>query len=196
MSNKLIETRNYLEGLSRQELVSKAKNHYGVTLSREDKNEDIINKIIGMLSKGDIAAASEGDLKPGWARIKLHPVQGVPNTPRYVDHNGYFCWIPVNVEVDIPAKMVAPDGAIKCAGEWKVSKNEFDEQITTFEESLPCTVYAINPGPDPKPGIEVQRARKLKDKMEFRDEHGYWPSDEEIKVVRAERLKAATAAKA
>lgn len=188
-TNTLKETRSYLESLGMAELRSKAKNHYGIKFSRDDTKDDLINKIIGMLSKAEFARTADGDLSPGWARIKLHPVMGTPNSPRYVDHNGYQCWIPVNVEVDVPIKLVEEGGAIKSAGEWKVNVNEYDENETSWEESLPMTVLKINPGPDPKPGLELTRERKLQPKREFLEEYGYWPSNDQFQEYLKDRRK-------
>lgn len=193
MSDKLKETRNYLTTLPMSELRSKAKNHYGIKFSRDDTKDDLINKIIGMLAKGEFAKTADGDLMPGWARIKLHPVMGVPNSPRYVDHNGYSCWIPVNVPVDVPAKLVEEGGSIRSAGEWKVNVNEYDENETSWEESLPMTIIDIKPGPDPKPGLELIRERKLQPKREFLEENGFWPSNEQFQEFMKSRRKVVVA---
>lgn len=190
MSTRLNELRAMLESLPFHELKTKAKQHYGVTLYRDDKKEDIINKILGVASKAEYAKMAVGDgPDPGWARIKLHPVPGIPDWPRYFDHNGYFGFLPVNVEVDVPIKIIAEDGVLRCSGEWKPEKNEYDETVTRFVESIPFTVLQISPGPDPRPGREVHVGHKRKDKMEYRDKYGYWPSDEEVKVLKDQKIR-------
>jgi hypothetical protein len=188
VSDRIKQTIAMLEGLSFPELKQKAKNHFGVTLNRDDTKADIVNKIVGMLSKNEFARVGEGEVQPGWARIKLHSVNGVPDFPRYIDHNGYFAWLPVGIEIDVPIKITQPGGVLRCSQEFGVGEDDLGNKVTKFQDSIPFSILEINPGPDPRPGREVHVSHKRRDKMDYKDRYGYWPSDEEVKVWKDARI--------
>lgn len=188
MSDRLTQLRATLEDRPIAELRSMAKNNFGIRLSRDDTKEDLINKLVGFMHKTEFAMV-EGDLKPGWARIKLHPVPGRPPRPIYVNHNDYQCFIPVDVEVDVPLKLIAEDGSLACSGEWRVSQNEFNETVTTFVQANPFSVIATVAGPDPRPGFEVRREAKIKAKRDFCRKYGYWPKDDDVKDILRARIQ-------
>ena len=83
--------------------------------------------------------------------------------------------IPVNVEVDVPNKVV---GVLNDAVESTPDLDQ-DSRVVGYSENLsyPFTLIESKPGPDPRPGYEVQREAKLKAKRAFEAKEGYWPSD-------------------
>lgn len=179
MSNVLKQLREDLEILPITKLRERAVHNFRLTLSKEDTKEDIINKIIGIASKQNFAEIAKGDApEPGWSRIKVHPVPGKATFPFFGGVNGYQCWIPFNVEVDIPSKMV---NVLNDAVEMRVVTDEYGNRKDAFEQSYPFTLVSQTPGPDPRPGMEVARERKLAIKRAFAERHGYWPKDMDIR---------------
>ena len=174
-----------LEEMTLQELRSVAKKNYGVPITREHSADDIRHLIKEEAKKFDFAPVAVGELKPGWSRIKIHPTQARGKAPVYVSVNDKKFGIPQNVECDVPNKVV---GVLRAAREL-VPNMDNDFRVTGFtdNESYPFTLIESKPGPDPRPGLEVQREAKLKPKREFAEKHGYWPSD----AVMAQQRQAA-----
>ena len=182
MSSALKELRENLELLPMSELRTKATRNFGLRLNREDNKEDIIDKIVGAASKADYAIAAKTDRPaPGWARIKCHPVPGKPSFPFYVGVNGYFIWIPFNVEVDVPIKII---GVLDNAQEMRISTDEFGNRKQQLESSYPYSLLDRTDGPDPRPGFEVGHERKIAAKREFYEKHKYWPKNRDILEAR------------
>ena len=195
MSNILKELRENLEVLPISELRQKAVRNFGLRLTREETKEDIINKIVVAASKQEFAVEAAGDMPaPGWTRIRVHPVPGKPTFPFFVGINGYFCSVPFNIDVDVPSKII---GVLKDAIEHRYSLDyETGFNKITLEQSYPFNIIATTPGPDPRPGNEVARERRLQVKRDFAEREGFWPSDDDIKEIRkntsqADALKAA-----
>lgn len=189
MSNILKELRESLEVLPLTELKQKAVKNFGLRLTKDDTKEDVINKIIGIASKQEFASEAMGDMPAaGWTRIRVHPIPGKPTFPFFVGVNGWFCWVPYNVDVDVPSKIV---GVLRDALEYKYTlDSETGMNKVAMEASYPFTIIAATPGPDPRPGAEVGRERKLAAKRAFAEENGYWPSDEDIKEFRHQAAQA------
>jgi hypothetical protein len=182
MASQLKELRENLELLPITELRKKASANFGIRLNREDTKEDIIDKIVGVASKADYAQTAKTDVPlPGWARIKCHPVPGKPTFPFYVGVNGYFIWIPYNVEVDVPIKIL---GVLNDAQENRITTDEFGNKKHSLEMSYPYSLLARTEGPDPRPGFEVGHERKIKAKREFAAREGYWPKSKDIAEAR------------
>jgi hypothetical protein len=178
----LTEFRTSLSGLDIGELRKKASTNFGIKLTRQHTKEDIINNIMDAVSKANYAQAADGDLKPGYARIKLTPIAGKVTFPVYQNTNGYFGFIPPGIECDVPIKVIE---TLEHAEEIKQVQNEFGEYKDSMQPSYPYQVLAINPGPDPKPGYEVQRERKQAPKRAFFAKHGYWPTDKQMQEYTA-----------
>lgn len=189
MSSFLKELRETLEVLPLTELKQKAVKNFGLRLTKDDTKEDVINKIIGIASKQEFAPEASGELPmPGWTRIRVHPVPNKATFPFFVGVNGWFCWIPINVDVDVPSKII---GVLKDAIEYKYALDaETGVNKTSMEASYPFTIIAQTPGPDPRPGSEVARERKLAAKRAFAEENGYWPKDDEIKEFQRQAAQA------
>lgn len=182
MSQLLKEVRENLELLPMSELRSQATKNYGIKLSRDNSKEDIINMIIGQMSKSDFAKPSVGDRpEPGWARIKVQPQQGRNNFPFYVACNDYDCFIPYNVVVDVPIKII---GVLNDAVELRIGQDEFSNRTDSMEQSYVFSEISRTEGPDPRPGYEVKREAKIKAKRDFADKYGYWPSDTDLREAR------------
>lgn len=164
-----------LEENTLQELRTKAKKVYGIPVLRDHNKDDLIRLILGEADKFDFAVESAGDLKAGWSRIKLQPTTGRSSSQVYLNVNGRSFAIPVNVEVDVPNKVV---GVLNDAVE-SLPVTDQDSRVTGFSDNLsyPFTLIESKPGPDPRPGNEVQREAKLKAKRAFEEANGYWPSD-------------------
>lgn len=175
MSNELATLRTNLEGLNINDLRKMASANYGLKLTREHTKEDIINTIIGQMSKGNFAAASDGELKPGWARIKLSSTNDFRSAfPVHVNANGFECKIPFGVEVDVPIRVLE---SLKNAVEFRVYQNEFGERAQKYSDSYPFQIIGIVDGPDPRPGLEVAREQRLRPRKRFVEQFGFYPTD-------------------
>lgn len=178
-NQELAKLRTNLESLSFQELRKIGNTNYGITITRDHTKDDLITMIMGVVAKGNYAQVSEGELKPGWARIKLHNTNDYRSgIPVHINANGYVCNIPFGIEVDVPIRVLE---SLRNAVEFKVDKNEFGEKIHRFNDSYPFQVIGQIDGPDPRPGIEVAREAKIRPKIKFREEFGFYPTD---KVLR------------
>jgi hypothetical protein len=164
-----------LQKLTIGELRSKAANIYDIKLSREHTKEDIIGLIATKAKSGVFFDEATSDRPaPGWARIKIHPVPGKPSITAFVAVNGQPYWIPQNVPVDVPIKLI---GVLTDAVEMIVKQNPATlEEVRTYESSYPFTVIDRVEGPDPRPGWEVIREKMLADHRAFAAEKGYWPN--------------------
>jgi hypothetical protein len=181
----LVEFRTNLEKLSIAELRQKASKNFGLKLTREHKATDIVDLIMSQMQTNNYAHQSEGDLKPGYARIKLSRTEGKPEIVPF-NCNGYTCWIPVEVEVDVPIKVI---DVLENALEMKKKKNEFDEYVDVLSKSYPYSVLATCPGPDPKPGRERSTEQKWKPYKEFQKKYGYWPSQKVLQQATAASIQ-------
>ena len=188
MSVILKQLREDLELLQMGELRKRAAQNFGLKLVQTDSKEDIINKIVGVASKQNFAEVAKGDVpEPGWTRVRVHPITGKPKFPFYSQVNGYQCWIPFNVEVDVPHKIV---GVLNDAVEMRVVTDEMGNRSDVFEQSYPFTIIAATPGSDPRPGMEVARERKLAAKRQFAEINGFWPKDSEMREMARSRNQA------
>jgi hypothetical protein len=179
-SNYLTEFQSNLEKLEMGELRSKASKVFGLKLTREHTKKDIIDLIISVMSKGNYAEQAEGELRPGYARIKLNRTEGRSNLV-YFNCNGYFGWIPVEQEVDVPIKVLS---VLDDAKEMKKVLNEFDEYHDVLASSYPYQLLGKVDGPDPKPGREAQTERKWQAYKEFYAREGFWPSQKVLQAAR------------
>lgn len=164
-----------LEALSIGELRKHAVQNFGIKLTREHTKDDIVTLILGMAAKGNFAQVAEGEIKPGWARIKLSHTNDYRSAfPVHVNANGYECKIPFGVEVDVPIRCLE---SLKNAVEYRVYQNEFGERAQQYSDSYPFQVIGKVDGPDPRPGIEVAREQRLKPRYRFREQFGFYPTD-------------------
>lgn len=170
----LIEYQTNLEKLAIGELRQRANKVFGIKLSREHTKDQIIQLIMDKLSTSEYVQQAEGELKPGYARIKLSRTEGKTELP-YFNCNGYFGWIPVEVEVDVPIKLIEHfNNAVEMK---KKPHPEFaDQYIDVMSLSYPFSVLGINPGPDPKPGREAMTERKWRPYIAFFEKFGRFPS--------------------
>lgn len=169
----LSSLRSTLETLSIQELRTRASKQFGLKLPREANKESIIDLIVGVAQKKNFAQLGSGDLQPGFARIRVHATNGKTPFPFYTNTNGYEAFIPFNVDVDVPIKVL---DTLRNAEEM-ILKSDENEEIREFSLSYPFTLIDQVPGPDPRPGLEAQREVRLRPKRAFLKKFGYWPSD-------------------
>lgn len=182
MSVILKELRENLEILPIGEIRKRAVTNFGLKLNKDYTKEDIINAIVGVASKADYAKVATDDLPaPGWTRIQAFPVPGRAMFPFYVGINGYFIWIPFNVKVDVPTKIL---GVLNDAQEMLLTTDDFGNQTRTLQSSYPYQLIHTTPGPDPRPGFEVGRERRIAAKRAFAEKHGYWPKNADIKEAK------------
>lgn len=170
------DIRDVLQELSIAELRQKATKNFGLKLTRDHTKEDIINLIAEASRKNNYAMASEGDLKPGWARIKIHRRPEAPTQDMMpFNINNYQGFIPIGIEVDVPIKVLE---VLDHAEEMKLTKaDQYGNPVFAMEASYPYTLISKIDGPDPRPGFEVQRAMKIAGKQKFKDQKGFWPTD-------------------
>lgn len=179
MSDELATLKANLESLSIGDLRKHASQNFGLKITRDHTKDDIITLIVGTVAKGNFAAVAEGEIKPGWARIKLSDTNDYRSQfPVHVNANGYECKIPFGVEVDVPIRVLE---SLKNAVEYRIYQNEFHERAQKFSDSYPFQIIGMVEGNDPRPGLELAREQKLKPKRRFREEFGFWPTD---KVLR------------
>lgn len=179
MSTELNTLKNQLEALSLNDLRKYAASNMGLKLTREHTKDDIVTLVLGAAAKGNFAAAAEGEIKPGWARIKLASTSDHRSAfPVHVNANGFECKIPFGVEVDVPIRVLE---SLRNAEEYHVTLNEFNERVHRYVDSYPFQLIGLVEGPDPRPGLERAREARLQPKYRFRDEFGFFPSD---KVLR------------
>jgi len=187
MSNStsaLNDLRQDLEAATLAELRSRAVKTFGLKISRNHTKDDIIADIIEQAKKFEFAQDSEGDLKPGWSRIRVHAIPGRSKFPFYFNLNGYQGLIPLNREVDVPNKIV---GLLRDAEENQHVTDDVGASTWRLQESYPFTLIDQRPGKDPKPGMEVQREIKLAAKRAYYEQEGLWPSDKVLAEYRKEQ---------
>lgn len=180
------ELRAALEDLDIATLRSKASKNFGLKISRQHTKEDLVNLIASALEKSDYAGEADGELKPGWARIKVHYDSNKARIPIFTNTNGYSCFIPPGVEVDVPIKVLE---TLDHAQEIRKVQNDTGEYVDSFEDSYPYQLIATNPGPDPRPGIEVSRERKWQSYKDFYKKYKYWPSWKAMQQAMAATVK-------
>lgn len=182
------------------EMKSAARTDLGVTFARDDDKEACLEKIRRALGapKNFLSEEDTSAPAPGWARIKIHSTDGL-DSPIYFDHNGYYGWLPVNTVVDVPIKITRADGVLRSAKHVKIIKRPVNAPIDVTstdvgdkwikEDAVPFSILHFTPGPDPRPGREVILSAKRRDKMTFRDQYKYWPSDEEVAIWTKTRIQ-------
>lgn len=179
IKNELEGLKARFENLSIGDLRSQAAKVYGLRITRDQTKEDLIELILGHVAKTNVAHASDGDLKPGWARVKLNNTGDYRSEqPVYLNANGYETFIPFGVEVDIPIRALE---SLKNAVEFRVYVNEFQEKAHKFSDSYPFTVLGVCEGPDPRPGLEVRREAKIRPKRAFYEQFEYYPTDKQFR---------------
>jgi bifunctional DNase/RNase len=178
-----------LEDLTIAELRSEASK-LRIPLTR-DMNKSVIIEAIKQVKNSPIdriVGAEDSDRPaPGYARIVINKDSDpkASNADVYCQINGYAVLIRRGIEVDVPIKIVK--GVLNNA-KMKVLREDQHKGLTDperyyFEEvfSYPFNVVDINPGPDPRPGIEAAAAKRNAPRRRFHKENGYWPRPAELK---------------
>ena len=186
--NYLKDFREALENLSIADLRSRATKNFGLKLTREHTKQDIIDLIVSVASKQNFADAAEGSIRPGYVRLKLQPIPGKAPAgfPVFLNCNGYSVFVPVDAVVDLPIKMIE---TLEHAEEIHQVRNEFGGYSDSMSLSYPYQIIGRCEGPDPRPGLEVARERKLAPKREFFKKYGYWPSDKVLMAAQASSVR-------
>lgn len=184
MSNSNIKAeleglRTRFENQSIADLRTQASKVYGLRITRDMSKDDLIQAILGHVAKTNIAHAADGELKPGWARIKLNNTGDYRSEqPVYVNANGFECHIPFGIEVDVPIRCLE---SLKNAIEFRVYINDFQEKAHKFSDSYPFNIIGQVDGPDPRPGLEVRREAKIRPKLRFREKFDFYPTDKQLR---------------
>jgi hypothetical protein len=161
---------------------------YRIALDRDSTKDDILRILKAKAAKQDIVQLPDLNSampRPGYSRINLarDPMPGAGNYPVYMNVNGYEITIPRGVTVDVPNKVVT---TLNDAVEERLIANHDvafnDPNHYTFQKVLryPFQLMAQSPGPDPKPGYEVQRAIQNRPRQKFRELFKYWPSNKQL----------------
>lgn len=168
-----------LNSLSITDIRGQAAKVYGLRITREMTKDEITELIIGHVAKTNVAHAADGELKPGWSRIKLNNTGDYRSEqPVYVNANGFECHVPFGIEVDVPTRCLE---SLKNAVEYRVYVNDFQEKAHKFSDSYPFNVIAQREGPDPRPGLEVRREAKLAPKRRFLKKWKFFPTDKQFR---------------
>lgn len=171
--------KNRFEALPITELRGQASKVYGIKINRDMTKEDLVNAILGHVAKNNYAKSADGELQPGWSRIKLNNTGDYRSaTPVHINANGFECFVPFGIEVDVPTRCLE---SLRNAVEYRISVNEFDEKVFTFQDSYPFQVIGTVDGPDPRPGMEVRREAKLRPKHKLKEKFGFYPTDKQFR---------------
>lgn len=183
-SNKYLEDfKVSLHNLDWAVLKEKASKNFGIKLTREMTREDVIKAVMAVAEKQNFASSSDdGELQPGWSEITITPIKGKVTFPVFTNTNGYECYIPIGVKVRVPNKVC---DTLDNALEMQKVQNEFGEYEDQLQMSYPYQLHKQIDGPDPRPGIEKARERKLAEHVAFAQKEGYWPSRQKLDAIRA-----------
>lgn len=154
---------------------------YGVSLSREMTTEDIKAAIRFKKSRQNISDEADTSKAPapGRWRIIVHKTshQGIKagSQPAHVRVNGVSFYMPRNVPVDVPEKVVR---ALENSFHYEAV--ERDDGTTAMEAQLtyPFQIITFTPGPDPSPGYEKAKAGYYARREAYRNEFGYFPKNQ------------------
>lgn len=178
-NKELVTLRTNLESLPVADLRKHAHTNFGLKLTRDHSKDDIISLIVGIVAKGNYASLAEGEIKPGWARIKLAATNDYRSAiPVHINANGFTCFIPFGVEVDVPIRVLE---SLNNAVEFRPYETEFGEKAYKFNDSYPYQLVGKVDGPDPRPGLEVGREARLRPKIRFREQFGFFPTDKALR---------------
>ena len=128
---------------------------------------------------------SNGELKPGYARIVLHqdPTPGHANSPVQVGLNGQFYHIPRGVEVDIPRQfvdvLIAAKQSVMRQKQEPSAANPAGEVVWEDIYSYPFQVIAVKPGNAFRSSID-QRGTMAKRREAFAQVIGKYPTTGEL----------------
>lgn len=153
-----------------------------VPLAKTDTMEEIRQKITKHVERKSVArlATPTTTVEPGWAKIIVNedPMPGAANSPVYVNANGYQCTLPRGVPIIVPIKIVnvlndAVVNRIKQTSSFVPGQPLQETRVRVL--SYPFQVLEMNPGPDPRPGLEAAKRKTAGPKMKFMKKFGYWP---------------------
>lgn len=176
-----------LEALPMGQLRSRAAKLYSVNVTTTMLKDDIIKAIKEKMSTASFAVIAVDDKpKPGWSRVTLHKIPGASNHPCFVSINNYNCYIPKNIKVDVPNKVVAMLSTLKrqeLVEDFEEAVNSPSRFRWTAVDAHPITVHDTTPGPDPKPGHEALKEAKMRPYFAYLKQFGRWPYPKELRQV-------------
>lgn len=176
-----------LETLPMGQLRSRAAKLYSVNVTTTMTKNDIIKLIKEKMNGANYAVLAADDKPlPGWSRITLHKVPGISSHPEFVSINNYNCYIPKNIKVDVPNKVVSMLRNLKK----RELVEDFEEAVNSPQrfrwdvvDAFPLTVHDTTPGADPKPGHERLKETKLRPYYAYMRKFGRWPYPKELRAV-------------
>lgn len=176
-----------LESLPMGPLRSRAAKVYSVNAINTMTKKEIIELIKEKMNGAGFAVISADDKpSPGWSRITLHKIPGMSAHPESVSINGYTCYIPKDIKVDVPNKVVTTLKNLKRQELFE----DFEEAVNSprrFQwhsvDAYPLTVHDSTPGPDPREGHEKAKEAKLRPYRAYMKKFGRWPYTKELRAV-------------
>lgn len=185
--NSMDEMIAELKNLPIKELRKRAITLYGIPVTKEMDETDIINAVRVRSFKGDFAVEAKGDMpKPGWARIVVSKVAGQSNRPLIFCVNGYRCSVPRGLEVDVPIKVY------RAMRNCRRSEPIVDETEALnsprrvkweWTDTYPVTLLAITDGPDPRKNHERVKEAKIRPFQSFYKQFGFWGTPTEVRAA-------------
>lgn len=163
--------------------------HLRLAIAKTAKKDEIIEAIDRKLKgRSVVEIADEGtSLKPGYARIivLLDPMPGAPNSPVYLNANGYQCTIPRGVECVVPMRVVRVlnDAKVKRLTQQMVVDQhgrEVFKDITTVVPSYPFQILEQRAGPEVLTTLELTKQKSAGPKRRYHQMFGRWPKPREL----------------
>lgn len=163
--------------------------HLRVAVPKTAKKKDIIDAIKNKLSNRVVPQIADEDtkLKPGYARIKVlsDPMPGAPNSPVFINANGYTCMIPRDVEVVVPKRVVRVlnDAKVRRLKQAMVVDNygrETFKDTVVVQPSYPFQVLEMSEGEEPLTSLEISKRKTAGPKSRYRQMFGRWPRPKEL----------------
>lgn len=163
--------------------------HLRLPLAKTAKKDEIIEAIDRKLKGRSIVEIADGEtsLKPGYARIIVlsDPMPGAPNSPIYLNANGYQCTIPRDVEVVVPLRVVRVlnDAKVKRLKQQMVVDQhgrEVFKDVTTVVPSYPFQIIEMKDGPEALTTLEMTKQKSAGPKRRYHQMFGRWPRPREL----------------
>lgn len=175
----------------------KYASHMRVALSKDDTKEEIVKKLNSKASnKATVEIArEESAVPPGYAKINVmsDPMPGAANLPFYLNCNGYVCYIPRDVDIIVPMRVVrtlrdATTVVKKQAAKPDAYGRETFVTTDVRVPSYPFQVLEMTPGPEVLTAHEATKARTSGPRKRYREIFGRWPRPRELTRAIEQRL--------
>lgn len=175
----------------------KYASHARVALSKTATKQEIIEALDRKLNGKVIPTLADGttELKPGYARIKIlpDPMPDSKNLPVYLNCNTSTFWIPRDVEVVVPLKVIRTlQDATVMRRKQSMVQDQHGREMTRETQvkslSYPYIVLDIRPGPDVLNAFEIAKQKTAGPKRRYKEMFGRWPRPAELTRAIEQRL--------